>query len=111
MSGYNKRIRELVLVKLKKEYAFLGDKHIKYDGFTSAKHVKDSDEEDDEQESLKEFPQNWMQGRVSDTHTALGTQEREDNDEANFDTDNSGNPDLDNEEGEEAKKDKKDKIE
>jgi hypothetical protein len=71
------RIKKLILGKLKQEYAFMGDKHTK--------------------PPLKEFPQNWMQGRVSNYHTDLGTGKRSDNDKTNFSTDNSGDPELDDE--------------
>jgi hypothetical protein len=47
------------------------------------------------EENLLEFPQNWMSGRTSNNHTAKKTAPRTyDNDEANFITKNSGQPDL-----------------
>ena len=87
------RIREKVMHRLKQEYSMVGDPHVK----TAAPMTGLRDCEDCEQTDealLKEFPQNWMQGRVSDTHTKLGTTKREYDDDVNFEKDNSGQPDL-----------------
>jgi len=67
----SKRIKKSILEKLKNEYANMDGRH-----------------------SLKEFPQNWMQGRVSDYHTNLKHKERVDNDGTNFDKEHSGQNDL-----------------
>jgi hypothetical protein len=40
------------------------------------------------------LPTNWLQGRVSDYHTKLGTTPRDKYDDTNFKKDNSGQPDL-----------------
>jgi hypothetical protein len=50
-------------------------------------------------ESIKEnFPSNWLQGRVSDYHTKKGTTPRDTYDKTNFNTKNSGQEDLEDEE-------------
>jgi len=50
-------------------------------------------------ESIEEnFPSNWLQGRVSDYHTKKGTTPREKYDKTNFNTKNSGQEDLEDEE-------------
>jgi len=84
MGDINKRVKKILLDKLRSEYAMMGDKH-------TAPH------EPPENRELNEFPQNWMQGRVSDTHTKLHKRPRAANNKTNFYTKNSGNPDIEDE--------------
>ena len=48
------------------------------------------------------LPNNWMQGRTSDYHTKLGTTPRDKYDDTNFKKDNSGQPDLEENDLEDA---------
>lgn len=69
-----KNIKKSILAKLKQEYARLDNRH-----------------------TVNEFPQNWLQGRTSDYHTATGTTKRKNYGNTNFKKTNSGHPDLDDE--------------
>ena len=67
----SRNIKRRIIEKLRQEYAMMDGRH-----------------------SLKEFPQNWMDGRTTNNHTARGLKIRKDNDGTNFDKEHSGQNDL-----------------
>jgi hypothetical protein len=95
-SGLPKKVKQEIVKRLK-EYAMMIPNHQ-----IQPSAPADSLRSDDEMDVNENFPANWLQGRVSDQHTKLGTTPREDYDDTNFDKEDSGQEDLENENMNEA---------
>ena len=101
-SGLPKRVKQEILDALK-EYAnkMSGNKHGgsgSY-GYAPQKGLRDDDGYEDNEEvkdESKGVPQNYMQGRTSDYHTALRGKNRDYSGGTNFKKTNHGQPDLEN---------------
>ena len=98
--GLPRKVKQEILNKLKEYANKMGTNTMGGDDYTSSKKggLRDNDGYDNvdynpdiEQEG--KLPNNWMSGRTSDYHTKLRGKERE-YDDTNFEKDNSGQPDL-----------------
>ena len=91
LKGLPNHVKNEIARRLK-EYAMMKPNHQ-----TQSAAPADSLRSDDEMDVSENFPANWLQGRVSDYHTALTVKKREYDDDTNFDKEISGQPDLDEE--------------
>lgn len=91
LKGLPNHIKNEIARRLK-EYALMKVNHQ-----TQSAAPADSLRSDDEMDVNENFPSNWLQGRTSDYHTALTMHKRKYDDDANFDKEISGQPDLDEE--------------
>ena len=100
--GLPKKVKQEILNRLKEYAGKMGRDHMGGDDIPSAKKggLRDFDGYDnvdynrDMPMDEGNLPTNWLQGRVSDYHTKKGTTPREDYEDTNFRKDNSGQPDL-----------------
>lgn len=100
--GLPKKVKQEILNRLKEYAGKMGRDHMGGDDIPSAKKggLRDFDGYDnvdynrDMPQDEGNLPTNWLQGRVSDYHTKKGTTPREDYEDTNFNKDNSGQPDL-----------------
>jgi hypothetical protein len=100
--GLPKKVKQEILNRLKEYAGKMGRDHMGGDDIPSANKggLRDFDGYDnvdynrDMPQDEGNLPTNWLQGRVSDYHTKKGTTPREDYDDTNFNKDNSGQPDL-----------------
>jgi len=100
--GLPKKVKQEILNRLKEYAGKMGRDHMGGDDIPSANKggLRDFDGYDnvdynrDMPQDEGNLPTNWLQGRVSDYHTKKGTTPREDYEDTNFNKDNSGQPDL-----------------
>jgi hypothetical protein len=86
--GLPNHVKQEILKRLK-EYAIIGDKHVKHPQDNEP--LRSNDEMDLQEDRI---PQNFNVGVASDYHTKVATTPREKYDDTNFDTEDSGQSDL-----------------